>query len=110
LEKPEGVPVKKVVEEAGGGVGRGRNGLKLSEPAGGGGGGGTPAKNDCCGGGGGLNDVGELEDPKDPDSDDEDDDDVENEVDGGIRLFDMKPPELDGFETGTGLKTTLFDG
>lgn len=109
LEKPEGVPAKKVVAEAGGGVGRGRNGLNLSDSGGGGGGGGTPGENGC--GGGGLNDVGELEEPKDPDNDDEEDDDVENEDDGGIRLFDMKPKsELDGFETGTGLKTMLLDG
>ena len=58
LEKPEGVPAKKVVAEAGGGVGRGRNGLNLSDSGGGGGGGGTPGENGC--GGGGLNDVSEL--------------------------------------------------
>ena len=52
------VPVKNVVE-LGGIVGRGRKGLKLSDPAGGGGGGGTPPEKVCCGGGG-LKDVEEL--------------------------------------------------
>ena len=58
LVPPTVVPVKNVVE-LGGIVGRGRKGLKLSDPAGGGGGGGTPPEKVCCGGGG-LKDVEEL--------------------------------------------------